>query len=47
MVQNILGNEKLTFRYFPAPFRRISEPFTAHGKFFRQICQKKWIFVAK
>ena len=41
MVQNILGNEKLTFRYFPAPFRRISEPFTAQGKFFRQICQKK------
>ena len=41
MVQNILGNEKLTFRYFPAPFRRISEPFTAQGKFFRQIHQKK------
>ena len=31
----------MTFRYLPAPFRRISEPFTAHCKFFRQIYQKK------
>ena len=41
MVQNTLGNVKLTFPYLSAPFRRISEPFTAHGKFFRQIYQKK------
>ena len=47
MVQNTLGNVKLTFRYLPEPFRRISEPFTAQGKFFRQIYQKKIGIFAK
>ena len=41
IVQNTLGNVNLTFRYLPGPFRMISEPFTAQGKFFRQIYQKK------
>ena len=31
----------MTFRYLPAPFIKLSEPFIAHCKFFRQIYQKK------
>ena len=31
----------MTFRYLPVPFSKISEPFTANCKFFRQIYQKK------
>ena len=44
MVQNVVRNEKLTFCYLPAPSSKLSEPFTAHCKFFRQIYQKKWWF---
>ena len=37
----------MTFRYLPAPFSKISEPFTAHSKFFRQIYQKKMTIFTK
>jgi hypothetical protein len=47
IVQNIVGNDKLTFRYLLAPSSKISEPFTAHGKFFRQIYQKKMVIFTK
>jgi|OM-RGC.v1.034263972 hypothetical protein len=38
------GIKKMTFCYLPASFSKISEPFTAHCKFFRQIYQKKGRF---
>ena len=43
----IVEIEKLTFPYLLAPSSMISEPFTAHGKFFRQIYQKKMMIFTK
>ena len=34
----------MTFLYLLTPYIKLSEPFTAHCKFFRQIYQKKWWF---
>jgi hypothetical protein len=47
MVQIIVGNEKSTFLNLLAPSSKLSEPFTAHGKLFRQIDQKKMMIFTK
>ena len=47
ILQIIVGNEKMTFPYLLASSSKISEPFTAHCKFFRQIYQKKMMIFTK
>ena len=41
IVQMTSGIDKLTYGYLLAPSGKFSEPFSAHGKSFRQMYQKK------